>query len=378
MHYVFLMMLSLMAAAAQAVEPVKIGVSLSLTGKYAELGRMSQNAYKLWETDINRQNGLLGRPVRVMVVDDKSDAQIAKEIYRRLIEEDKVDLIFGPYSSEITQAVLPITDKHRSPMLVAGAAADKLWQQNSRYIFGVYVGAKRYAVSFLELLASSDINTVALVSADEIFSKDVADGTKVWAGRFGLNVVHSEVFKTGDSNLDEALLRAKKSGAQALMVCGHFDESINAQLALKRIGWHPRAVYSTVGPVLQKYRDVLKADSEYVFAPSQWEPSVPFPGAKDFAAKYQQSFNVMPSYHAANAYAVGQILEAAVNKAASLDREKIRNVLSSLDAMTIIGRYGVDGAGKQVRHFALTVQLQNGKKEIVAPKELMTAKPIWK
>ncbi|MGZ5801276.1 MAG: amino acid ABC transporter substrate-binding protein, partial [Burkholderiaceae bacterium] len=350
----------------------------SLTGKYAEIGRMSQNAYKLWETNINSQRGLLGRPVRVIVIDDKSDVQIAKEIYQHLIEKDKVDLVFGPYSSEITEAVLSVTGMNHYPMLAAGASADKLWQKKSRYIFGVYVSANRYAVNFLELLTSNGINTIAVVSADDIFSKDVADGIKVWAHRFGLNIVYSDEFKTGTSNFDEIIQKARKSEAQALMVCGHFDESVNARLALKKIDWNPRAFYAPVGPVVQKYYDILKTDAEYTFSSSQWEPSVHFPGAKEFADKYEQSFNSVPSYHAANAYAAGQILEAAINKAGSLDREKIRNVLSSLDTMTIIGRYGVDGTGKQIRHFAITVQWQKGKKEIVSPKELMTAKPIWK
>jgi len=340
---------------------------------------MGQKAYALWEHDINRRGGLLGRRVQVVVAEDKSDPQTARAIYRRLIVEDKVDLIFGPYSSEITQAVLPITEQYGYPLLASGAAADKLWQQGYKYVFGVYISASQYSVGFLELLVDRRLDDIAVIYADDIFSQNVAVSTKEWAQRFGLRVIFYEKFPKGTKNLDDLIRRAQTSGAQALMVCGHFDESVHARVALKNIGWYPRAYYATVGPVAQRYHDVLKADAYYAFSSSQWEPSSPFPGARAFAEDYRHTYGALPAYQAASAYAAGQILESAVNKIRSIEREKLRQVLSSLDVITIIGRYGVDHTGMQIRHFATTVQWQpNGKKEIVGPKELMTAPPIWR
>jgi len=107
-------------------------------------------------------------------------------------------------------------------------------------------------------------------------------------------------------------------------------------------------------------------------------PALPtFPGAQAFAAAYRERFGKEPGYHAASPYAAGQILEAAVHKAASLDRRKLRDTLSSLDTITIMGRYGVDRTGKQIRHIASTVQWKAGRKEIVFPSDFATAKPHW-
>jgi branched-chain amino acid transport system substrate-binding protein len=366
------------SACANAADPVKIGATLSLTGKYAELGSMNEKAYRLWERNINQKGGLAGRPVKVTVLDDKSDSEHAKALYRQLITKDKVDLVLGPYSSEITDAVSNVTEEFRYPLLASGASAVSIWDHGRKYVFGVYITADKYPVGFLELLVKSKLTKIAIVSADDVFSKSIEAGTKSWAKRYGLNVVFSETFKKGSPQIEKSIEAAKNSGADALMVAGHFEDAVNGRKTIKKLDWKPKAYYATVGPAVQKYHDVLKDDAELTYSSSQWEPDLPFPGSRAFAKEFLEAYGVDPSYHAASAYAAGQILEAAVRKAKTLDRVKLRDTLSALDAITVMGRYGVDPDGRQVRHFATTVQWQNGKKEIVSPPELTTAKPIWR
>jgi ABC-type branched-subunit amino acid transport system substrate-binding protein len=117
------------SAISSAADPVRIGLSLALSGQYYELGTMHERAYYLWQNEINEKGGLLGRPVEIIIEDDESDPEKAREIYRKLIFEDKVDLVFGPYSSRITAAVLPIVDEAGYPLLAAGASSDRLWQR---------------------------------------------------------------------------------------------------------------------------------------------------------------------------------------------------------------------------------------------------------
>lgn len=361
-----------------AAEPLRIGVTLSLTGKYAELGAMDERSYKLWQKDVNRRGGLLGRPVDIAIIDDKSDPQLAKTLYQNFILKDNVDLVFGPYSSEITEAVADVAEQYQYPLLASGGSADSIWQKGRTYTFGVYVNSNKYTIGFLELLLKAGIEKIAIVSADDIFARNIEEGTKDWARRYELNVVYSGVFKKGGGNdIDTRIKEARAAGAEALIVAGHFDDSINGRRALKRIGWVPKAYYATVGPAIQDYANTLGADANYTFTSSQWEPTLPFPGAREFAKRFSDTYHVPPSYQAASAYAAGQILEAAIRKAKSVDRQKLRETLSSLDTMTVMGRYGVDADGRQIRHFTTTVQWQKGKKEIVAPQELQTVKPIW-
>ena len=140
------------------------------------------------------------------------------------------------------------------------------------------------------------------------------------------------------------------------------------RLSLKRINWYPKAYFASVGPAMSEFHDKLKSDANYVFSSSQWEHSGggKTPGCNEFYNAYIHVYNEEPSYHAATAYAGGQILEAAIKKAGSLDREKIRGILLSMDAISIIGRYGVDKQGMQIKHFNIIVQWQNGKKGCLA------------
>ena len=375
---IVLFFLAFSAAESIGAEPVKIGLTLGLSGKYAEMSKNQMNGYRLWEKQVNSRGGLLGREVKIIIYDDKSDTRIAKDLYEKLILTDKVDLLFGPYSSEIADAVFPVTEKYRYPVVSSGASSDSLFEKGYRYVFGTHTPASKIITGFLELLSLNGLNNIAIIHADDPFSIKVAESTGKWAERFGLNMVSSEGFRKGREDLDEFVLKAKESGAQGLIICGHLDEAVNMRLALKRLNWFPKAYFATVGPTVTAFYDRLGKEAEHVFSSTNWEPNARFPGSDEFYKAFIKAYKYMPNQQAAVAYAGGEVLEAAVKKAGSLDREKIRDSLAAMDAISIIGRYGVERTGLQLKHFNFIIQWQNGKKEIVWPEELRTAKPIFK
>lgn len=361
-----------------ATEPFRIGVSLGLTGIYAEPAKMQKMAYQLWEMEINKKGGFFGRKVDLIIVDDKSNFKKAQEIYRALILKSKVDLAFGPYSSEITKAIAPIVDEHLYPMLAPGAAADSIWQQGYKNVFGMWIPASRYSTGILELALLNDLKTVAIVHADDEFSTEVARGAKRWVPFCDLNLVLFEEFKKGTRDLSPLAQKVREARAELLIVGGHFNESVDMRRALKQIDWYPKAFFATVGPAMQKYQKTMGTDTELAFATSIWEPQVPFPHSKEFAALFRSTYHQEPSYHAATAYAAGQILEAAIELAGSLKLDIIRQAMFDLDYTSIIGRYAVDRTGLQIKCFPLIIQWQKGKKKIVWPEEIRTATPIFK
>jgi len=358
-------------------EPVRIGLSLGLTGKYAPLAKMQEQAYRLWETHTNDSGGILGRQIEVIIHDDQGDAGLAQTIYERMIREEKMDLLFPPYSSDLTDAIAPITEKYGYPLLAAGSSADSIWMHGYRYIFGVYGPASMYTLGFVEMILAHNLTRLAIITADDPFSESLAKGTDKWAGRLGLEVVFRKTFAKGTPDLMPIAESVKDSGAEALVVCGHFDESVNMRRALQKIEWYPKAYYASVGPVLQEYHDRLGDMAENTFSSTQWMyyDKLPFPGGKAFYQSFLATYHVEPAYHAAVAYAAGVLLSEAIRKTGSLDRKRIRDTLASMDMMTMLGRYGVDRTGLQIRHFALIIQWINGRKEIVWPSELSTTTP---
>lgn len=357
---------------------IKIGVSIGLTGKYAKMADMQKKAYLLWEESINKRGGLLNKKIKMLIEDDKSDKKVAKDIYHRFIVKDKLDFVMGPYSSGLTAAIMPIAENGGYPLIAAGGSSDTLWHKGYKYIFGIFIPASRYAVGFLEMVAMKGINDIAIVYADDLFSLSIAEGTKKWGTKFGLKILLFESFKKGTHDLTALAAKVKRANAAALVVCGHFDESVDMMESFMKIKWRPNNYFATVGPAMPAFYQKLEKNAEKVFSSSQWEPEVKFRSddQKIFLLPFKKKYNTQPSYHAAIAFAACQILEAAVRKTHSLDRQKIRDVLATMDAMSVIGRYGVDSNGMQIKHFPINVQWQNGVKKVVWPEEVAKAVPI--
>jgi len=365
-----------------AAEPIKLGGTLGITGRFSPMSEMVSLGLKLWAKQTNEKGGILGRRVELIIYDDTSEAEVSKKLYEKLILEDKVDLVFGPYSSLLTIEAVKVTEKYKYPMLTVGSTSDKLWQQGYTHLFGVYIPASRYPFGFLKLLLRNDIKRVAIVSADDLFSTTVAEGANKWAKRLGMTVSVYEHFKKGTKKLNDLAKRIRDADAEAIVVGGHFNESVDVRRALANIDWYPRAYFATLGPALQKYYDVLQDKAELSFTMSNWdENGVQFPGSNEFVADFKQTFGKKPSYQAAAGYASGQILETAINNIKTLDRQRLRDALATLETVTVLGRYGVDSTGQQIRHFALVTQWQNGTLKVVGPsdvKSVNSVPPVFK
>lgn len=358
--------------------PLRIGVSLGLSGIYATDAEMQGKAYRLWAEQVNRRGGIFGRRVEMIIRDDKSDPATARLIYEDYVRRDGADLLMGPYSSGITAAVAPIAERHGYPMLSPGGAAETLWKQGYRNLFGIIPVAGRHTIGFLAVLADAGVSRLAIVEADDVFSADVAEGTRTWAGEYGVRITSAQKIPLGSTDLEPAARVAQRSGAQALVMAGHFAESVNMRRALQGIGWMPGAYYASVGPGLDKYGSTLGSAAEEAFATTTWEPreDLKLPGTAEFLRDFVAAYGEKPNFLAAHAYAACQILERALHQAGRLDRALLRDSLAQLDTNALLGRYAVDRSGLQTKRLPLIVQWQQGRREIVWPEALRTAPAI--
>lgn len=362
-------------AAAPDQAPLRIGVSLGLSGIYAADSETMMKAYLLWEREVNERGGILGRQVEIVIRDDRSDPALARAIYEDYTARGQADLLMGPFSSAITAAVAPIADRYGYPMLTPGGAAESIWQQGYRNLFGIIPPAGRHTIGFLSLLADGGIDTLAVVHADDAFSTVLAEGTRKWASHYGIGLTSFEKVAKGRPDLEAAARTAQGSGARALLMAGHFEESVNMRRALGRIGWTPAAYYASVGPGLDKYGSELGPDAEGTFATTTWEPhaDLKLPGAAEFRRDFARLWGELPSFLAAHAYSACQVLERALLRSGGFDRARLRGALRELDMNVLIGRYAVDRSGLQTKRFPLIVQWQGGRREIVWPAKMRTA-----
>jgi branched-chain amino acid transport system substrate-binding protein len=178
-------------------QEIRIGASLSQTGSFAALGQNQLRGYQLCVKHTNDKGGVLGRKLRLVVEDDGSSAAKAVAIYEKLITQDKVEAVLGPYSSPITEAVADVNEKHKMPMIAPNAATTSIFKKGRRFIFQTHTPAEVYLEGLIDLAAGRGLKTVAIIHEDTLFPKASAQGTVELAKKHGLQVALVEPYPKG-------------------------------------------------------------------------------------------------------------------------------------------------------------------------------------
>ena len=362
---------------ATAQGPIRIGASLSLTGTYAKLGKNQHEGYQLCEKDLNAKGGLLGRKVQFVVYDDQSMPATAVRLYEKLITEDKVDAIMGPYSSPVTEAAVNVTEKYKKVMVAPLAATTSIFKKGRKYVFMVISPAEVYLEGLIDMAAKRGLKTIAVVNEDTLFSKAAASGALDLAKKKGLQVVFTEAYPKGNTDFSALLTKLKAANADVLAAATYFDDAVALTRQMKELNVNPKMYGVTVGGDLPEFYDTLKQNAEYIYGATQWEPTLPYSGNQEWFETYKKEFGHDPSYHSAAGYAGCVIYAEAVKRANSLDADHVRDQLLKLETRTIFGDYKVDADGFQVAHKMVTFQWQKEKKATVWPDDLAKAKPSF-
>ena len=362
---------------ATAQGPIRIGASLSLTGTYAKLGKNQHEGYQLCEKDLNAKGGLLGRKVQFVVYDDQSLPATAVRLYEKLITEDKVDAIMGPYSSPVTEASVNVTEKYKKVMVAPLAATTSIFKKGRKYIFMVISPAEVYLEGLVDMAAKRGLKTLAVVNEDTLFSKAAASGALEQAKKKGMQVVFTEAYPKGNTDFSALLTKIKAANPDVIAAATYFDDAVALTRQMKELNVNPKMYGVTVGGDLPEFYDTLKQNAEYIYGATQWEHTLPYAGNQEWFEAYKKEFAHDPSYHSAAGYAGCLVYAEAAKRANSLDADKVREQLLKLEMRTIFGDYKVDADGFQVAHKMVTFQWQKEKKVTVWPDDLSKGKPLF-
>ena len=390
---------SFFCSVAYCIDQIKVGLPISLTGKYDVLGTRNLQGARLWSEWVNKQGGIYVKeegkkiPVKVIWYDTKSDKDTTIKLTEKLINEDKVHFLLGPYGSSLTLASAAITEKYGKLMFSHSGASDKIWSQGYRYVIGVLTPSSYYYKSTMELLASltPKAKRVALITEDNPFNLSIRKGIKRWAKQLGFEVVFDEVYPTPPSDLSPILSKVKRLEPDAILASCHFkDGALLAKQAAElkvytkffALGSAPSTVewWSAVGP----------AGAQYTIATSQWEPiDAPDPNkfsnwygpkmtGKQFNEWYKKRWGKTTDFRGTQAFAAGLVLQWGIENAGSLNTDKVRKALNRMDIMTFYGKQKIDPkTGIQVGHGMVSAQWQDGKKVVVGPPELAVGKIVY-
>jgi len=367
----------IVSPAVTHAKDIVVGTSVALTGKYARTGQDQLNGFSMWVEEVNARGGLLGNKVRLVHYDDESKPETSAKLYEKLITDDKVDLLIGPYSSAVTKAASTVAEKYNFPMVSSGDSDSEIWRRGYKNIFGLYTPANTCMDQILEFAKSKGLKRVALVYENTDFPRDVANGVKAKVKALKMNLVFEEEYGKASTDFSSMIVKMKSKKPDVVIGGSYLPDSTAFMRQAKENRFYARMFAFAVGPGLPDFGQNLGLDAEGVMGNTQWEPTLNIPGAKDFAERYIEKYGAEPGYHAGGGYGTGQVLEAAIKKAGSLDKDKLRQALLQLDTTTAFGRYKVDSTGQQIGKPGYSIQWINGVRQTILPESAATAKPVY-
>jgi branched-chain amino acid transport system substrate-binding protein len=364
---------------------IRIGLSLSLTGAYASMGRQAEAALTLFASDTNSSGGIRldggAREVELHCLDDASNPERCAEIYRSLCGENRVDLLLSPYSSELTRVAAPVADRAGMLLVNHGGADDDIFSHHHRLIVGVLSPASDYFNGFVHLVAGLKMwrKRIAIVRSQGGFAEAVANGVEreareKYARRKGVRIRVKYAGKFDPLATPETLFPAlRRNHVNALLSAGSYEHDLAVMRAVTQSSLN-LPVLGCVAAGVKKFRIDLGDAAEGLVGPSQWEDQLQFrpelePTPRQFILSMRaQSPEVACDYPAAQAYAAALLSKAAIEIARSLDAMKIREAFSDLRTTTFFGDFSIDRVtGRQVGHRVLLVQWHGGQKVVINP-----------
>ena len=365
--------------------PLTIGISVSLTGDFSNTGKAAQLGYELWASQVNAKGGILGRQVHLSFADDASSPTQVVTNYQNFINRDKVDLVFGPYSSLLTLAAAKVANRY-GYAFVEGAG-------NGPSVFAAHLpnlidagpatainGAQVWADYILSLPTSERPKTAAYPSLDDPFSAPTADALQKRFEAAGIQTVYSAIYPAETTSLGGVIAKVASTNPD-MVVSGSQDTDGWAQVqAMIQQKFNPKFLFMTNGPEnpVDFPKNVGAQNTQGIFTSDVWTYSAPIPGNQAFVKAYLAKYGGSPGdidSTSAETYAVGQLIEAVAAKTGKIDNQTIISTLHHGSYQTVVGVVSVDSSGAPKGRQFLEEWLNN-KLTIVYPPNLAEASPL--
>ncbi len=381
------------AAAKVEGDTIILGAAVSLTGKYSTNGKNTKDGYDLAVQRVNEAGGVTvgGKSYKIKVVyyDDESTPARGAQLAERLINQDGVQFMLGPYSSGLTKAIAPVTEKYGVPMVEANGADRELFGQGYRYMFAVLSTSDQYLQEAINLAgeraqaAGIDPKSlkVAIAIENDPFSQDVRNGVVEDVERWGMQLVIDDKLPPDLNDMSATLTKVKAVNPDVLIVSAHAK---GPALAIRQIT--DTQVYV---PMLAMTHcdsaDIINKfgkDSEYAVCASQWDRALSysdkwFGSAEDFAQLFEKTFAYAPPYQAAESAAAVLVYADAFARAASFDTKAVRDALAATDMQTFYGNVKFDDTGKNIAKPMVLYQVQKGEFKVVAPSKWASSEVVY-
>ena len=362
---------------------ILFGMPASLSGEFNVQGAQALHGVTSWIRDVNREGGIFVKdkgatlPVSLIHYDDHSRLTSVRDCVTRLIEEDKVDILIGPYGSSLSIAAASVADTNHKILWNQVGSSDDIYQKGYKYVMGVLTSAEEYlsGLPFAVKTHISDASTYAVIVANKgRFSRSVSSGVCRELDDYGFSNVLSCEYDPHDFGIDDLLNSVMRCEPDILICVGRIEPDL--MIAKKIIDSKSKSaiklcVFVVAG--ISRFAEVLEEDANGFVGPVQWHKDVFYtvdvgPNNSDVISSLLENSEMPVDYPMVQAYSVGVVVKHIIEMAGSLSQNILRDVAVDADFTTFFGRFKVDPmSGKPINRSMPLVQWQNGSMELVWP-----------
>lgn len=364
---------------ASAQDVIRFGAPLPITGPLAPEAVKQQQGYDLWAEQANKAGGINvgGKKYKVEIVysDYQSNTPRSVQTTEQMITQEKVNFMFGPFGSGAAKAASTIAEKYKVPMLAATASSVQVYDQNYKYLFGTFTPNDTLTTPLTKLVKAkaADVKKVAILARNDLFPLAIAQEMEKSAKENGLEVVYFEKYAINTLDHSATLSQIKSLSPQWIFVTGYTNDLllVRKQMADQQI--KAGVVTMIAGPAYQEFIDSAGPTAENISSASWWHPAEKYDGkdifgsTANFVKLFKDKYKSEPDYAHASAAVCGALFQMAIEKAGSLDRDKVRDELAKMDVVTFWGpvKFGANG---QINSLEPPVfQIQGGKPIVLFP-----------
>ena len=358
-------------AAAQSNE-IKIGSSMAMTGGLGPNGKSALLAWKIWEEDVNAKGGLLGRKVKLVYYDDQSNPSTVPGIYTKLLDVDKVDLVVGGYATAMLAPAMPVVMQRKKLFIgLLGLGVNSEFNYPNYFVM-IPSGPNpkpAFTKGFFDIAMAQDPKpkTVAIVAADQEFSRNASDGARENAKAAGLQIVYDKSYPPSTTDYTPIVRAIAATNPDILVICSYPPDSVGMVRAINEVGFKAKIMGGAmVGPqntsMKAQLGPLLNGFVNYEF----WlpVPKMQFPGIEELMKKYQaraaaEGVDPLGYYMAPQGYAQLQVLGEAITATKSLDDQKLADYIRNNTFKTVLGDVKFGAGGEWAKSAVLQTQFQN-------------------
>ena len=377
-----------------ADEIITMGAMLPLTGAVAPEGIRHKEGYDLWAKVCNEKGGIRvgGKTykVKIQYYDYMSETGTAIKLTEKMITQDGIKFILGPFGSGLTKATSSVSEKYGAVMVVPTGGSVVAFTAGYKYLFGTLSDNIRIIEPLVEAALSrkDPPKTAAIAARNDMYTIAVSENFKKASEKAGIKIIAFDKYSPGTKDFSSILTKFKQINPDWIFVAGYLEELITATKNMKQLDVNAKVVSMTAGPSYYDYIEGLGKDSDYVSTPTWWHEKARWKGDDIFGANenyvnlFKKEYQHRPDYLSASASACSVVFQKAIEKANSLDPVKVRDAMAALNFNSFFGPIKFGPVGQNIALPGIVLQIKDKDWLIVRPKEMMDSEliypvPVW-